>query len=88
MPRMIEHDPPRMLVGGVLPVSDSSSRYHYETHDQLRHHLTDFVAAYKFVRRLKILRGLTSYKAICKTWTDDPNRFILNPHHQSLRPNI
>ncbi len=63
-------------------------RYHYETNDQLRQHLTDFVAAYNFARRLKTLRGLTPYKAICKAWTDDPSRFISNPHHQSPEPNI
>lgn len=63
-------------------------RYHYENHDQLRQHLTDFVAAYNFARRLKILRGLTPYEAICKAWTDEPERFISNPHHQSPGPNI
>ncbi len=61
-------------------------RFYYETHDQLRQHLTDFVAAYNFARRLKTLRGLTPYEAICKAWTDDPSRFISNPHHQSLGP--
>jgi hypothetical protein len=63
-------------------------RYYYETHEQLRQHLTDFLAAYNFARRLKTLRGLTPYEAICKAWTDDPGRFISNPHHQSLGPNI
>lgn len=62
-------------------------RYHYETNDQLRQHLTDFVAAYNFARRLKTLRGLTPYEAICKTWSDDPSRFISNPHHQLPGPN-
>ena len=33
-------------------------RYFYETHDQLRTHLRDFVGAYNFARRLKTLRGL------------------------------
>jgi hypothetical protein len=28
-------------------------RYFYETHDQLRDHLRDFVDAYNFARRLK-----------------------------------
>jgi len=28
-------------------------RYYYETHDQLRSHLADFVAAYNFGRRTK-----------------------------------
>ena len=32
-------------------------RYHYETHNQFRQHLTDFVAAYNFARRLKTLRS-------------------------------
>lgn len=56
-------------------------RYHYETHDELRQHLDQFVAAYNFTRRLKTLRGLTPYEAICKAWTEEPSRFIHDPHH-------
>ena len=33
-------------------------RYFYETHDELRTHLDDFVSAYNFARRLKTLKGL------------------------------
>ena len=44
-------------------------RYFYETHDQLRAHLRDFVDAYNFARRLKTLKGLTPYEFICKAWT-------------------
>ena len=57
-------------------------RFHYENHEQLRQHLADFVAAYNFACRLKTLRGLTPYEAICKAWADGPSRFINNPHHQ------
>ncbi len=57
-------------------------RFHYETHDQLRSHLADFIGAYNFGRRLKTLKGLTPYEAICKTWTSDPGRFTLDPLHQ------
>jgi transposase InsO family protein len=32
----------------------------------LRRHLADFVAAYNFVRRFKLLKGLTPYKYVCK----------------------
>ena len=32
-------------------------RFHYDTHDQLRRHLDDFVNAYNFGRRLKTLQG-------------------------------
>ncbi|MGU3421232.1 IS481 family transposase, partial [Methylobacterium sp. D54C] len=41
-----------------------------------------------FARRLKTLRGLTPYEAICKAWVDEPSRFTQNPHHQILGPNI
>jgi len=57
-------------------------RYYYETHDRLRGHLTDFVMAYNFARRLKTLSGLTPYEYICKTWTKEPNRFTSDPTHQ------
>jgi transposase InsO family protein len=56
-------------------------RYHYETHRQLEDHLAAFLDAYNFARRLKTLRGLTPYEAICKVWADEPNRFRLDPVH-------
>ncbi|WBU54801.1 IS481 family transposase [Paracoccus sp. SCSIO 75233] len=57
-------------------------RYHYDGHAQLRGHLSDFLDAYNFARRLKTLSGLTPYECICKIWTSEPDRFILNPIHQ------
>jgi transposase InsO family protein len=63
-------------------------RYYYETHDQLRSHLADFVTAYNFARRLKTLKGLTPYEYICKTWSKEPERFTLDPTHQMPGLNI
>lgn len=40
------------------------------------------MAAYNFARRLKILSDLTPSEYICKVWTSEPNRFILNPIQQ------
>ena len=57
-------------------------RFYYESHQQLRQHLADFVAAYNFGRRLKTLKGLTPFEYICKSWTSQPQRFILNPLQQ------
>ena len=57
-------------------------RFHYDSHDQLRTHLADFMAAYNFARRLKTLGGLTPYEYICKIGTSEPDRFILDPIHQ------
>ena len=62
-------------------------RYYYESHDQLRSHLADFVTAYNFARRLKTLKGLTPYGYICARWAKEPQRFSLNPIHQSLGSN-
>ena len=57
-------------------------RYYYETHDELRTHLDHFVQAYNYARRLKTLKGLTPYEFICKAWTKESARFILDPTHQ------
>ena len=57
-------------------------RLDFDSHDDLRTHLADVVAAYSFPRRLKTLGGLTPYEYICKTWTSVPDRFIVNPIHQ------
>ena len=57
-------------------------RYFYETHDQLRAHLHDFVDAYNFARRLKTLTGLTPNQFVCKDWTPEPPDFEINPLQQ------
>ena len=57
-------------------------RFHYDSHDQLRGHLNDFITAYNFGRRLKTLKGLSPVEFICKQWTIEPQRFRLNPLHQ------
>ena len=54
-------------------------RYHYSTHQQLRAHLSAFLDAYNFAKRLKTLAGLTPYEAICKARTIEPDRFIREP---------
>jgi transposase InsO family protein len=58
------------------------NRYHYDSHNQLRAHLVDFVTAYNFARRLKILKGLSPYEYICSIWTKEAGRFILDPIYQ------
>ena len=59
-------------------------RYYYDSRDQLRQHLSDFVSAYNFARRLKSLQGLTPYEFICKAWTKQPERFTIGPLHHLL----
>ncbi len=57
-------------------------RLHYESQDQPRTQLADFLAAYSFARRLKTLNGLTLYEFIRKIWASRSDRFILDPIHQ------
>jgi transposase InsO family protein len=56
-------------------------RYHYETKRQLEDHLGAFLDGYNFAKRLKTLRGLTPYEAICTAWANEPDRFRLDPIH-------
>ena len=63
-------------------------RFYYETHDSLRTHLATFLDAYNFAKRLKSLRGLTPFERICQTWTEQPERFRLNPLHHMAGLNI
>ena len=59
-------------------------RYYYDTHDQLRAHLSAFVEAYNYARRLKTLKGLTPFEFIAKCWADQPDRFARSPFHHSV----
>ena len=59
-------------------------RYYYDTHDQLRAHLSAFVEAYNYAKRLKTLKGLTPFEFIAKCWTDEPDRFTRSPFHHSV----
>ncbi|WP_081390799.1 IS481 family transposase [Xanthomonas campestris] len=56
-------------------------RFHYDDHAQLQQHLTNFIDAYNYGRRLKALKGLTPYEFICKQWTSEPERFKVDPIH-------
>jgi hypothetical protein len=60
---------------------------HYENNNELSSHPTSFVAAYNFAKRLKTLKGPTSYEFICKARTNQPERFGLNPLHEMPRLN-
>ena len=62
-------------------------RYHYRSHDELRAHLQLFIDAYNHARRLKTLRGLTPYEYVARIWTEEPERFRLDPYHHSAGPN-
>jgi len=63
-------------------------RYYYDNHDKLRQHMANFIDAYNFAKRLKTLKGLTPFEYITKCWTQEPDRFKVNPTHHSAGLNI
>ncbi len=50
----------------------------------LEAHLSAFLEAYNFAKRLKTLAGLTPYEAICKVWVAQPDRFLRDPREEAL----
>jgi hypothetical protein len=44
------------------------------------------VEAYNHALRLKTLRGLTPYEFVYQVWTNEPDRFRLDPSHRSTGP--
>lgn len=63
-------------------------RYYYSTHERLREHLAAFVDTHNYAKQLKTLEGLTPYELICRCWTEEPNRFKVNPIHHFSGLNI
>lgn len=55
--------------------------YFYETIDDLKRHVHDFLMAYNFAKKLRALRGLTPYEMIIESWKKDPSGFHHNPIH-------
>ncbi|MGH6835899.1 MAG: IS481 family transposase, partial [Methylocella sp.] len=39
---------------------------------------------YNFAKRLKTLKGLTPYEYICKIWTNEPDRFKVDPFQHNV----
>ena len=63
-------------------------RCHCDGHDQPRAHLQLFLDACNHARRLKTLRGLTPREFVCRTWTEQPSRFRVDPTHLTPGLNI
>ena len=55
-----------------------------QSHDHLKQHLHTFLMAYTFAKRRKTLKGLTPYEHICKIWTNEPERFTVNPFQHNV----
>lgn len=64
-------------------IKDASVKlYHFDSHEQLRSHLSDFLGVYNYARCLETLSSLNPNEYICKIRTSEPDRLIPNPIHQ------
>ena len=59
-------------------------RCHYQPTEELHEHLQAFLLAYNHAKRLKRLRGLTSYDLVCAQWRKNPTSFTLDPTHVTM----
>jgi transposase InsO family protein len=61
--------------------------FHYESVQELRRHLADYLAAYNFAKQLKALRWQTPYQTLEALWRRSPQLFRSPPDHLTLGPN-
>ena len=59
-------------------------RYHYQTTDELIHHLQTFLLANNHAKRLKTLKGLTPHEFVCTQWQTNPTIFTRDPTQLTL----
>ena len=63
-------------------------RYYYESQTSLQEHLSTFINAYNFAKRLKTLHDLTPWEFIIKSWNLHPELFQIKPNPYKLGLNI
>jgi hypothetical protein len=57
----------------------SVKRFYYDSHDQLRRPLAEFLAACNSARRLKTLKGLTPSQCLCKIYSQQTTAVHAQP---------
>jgi hypothetical protein len=58
-----------------------SPPFHFRTRAEAKQRARSFLAAYRFERRLKSLRGMTPHAFLCTLWSENPRYFRVNPCH-------
>ena len=56
-------------------------QYHYDTVNHLKQHLYDFLNAYNYAKKLKVLKFMTPMDKIINEWNAKPDLFNHNPSH-------
>lgn len=58
--------------------------FHYDSINELRRHVREWLIAYNFAKQLKALKFRTPYEAIEELWKSNPDVFIVRPNHHML----
>ncbi|MEG3090255.1 hypothetical protein [Sphingomonas sp. PB1R3] len=60
-------------------------RFHYESRDEMRTHLANFMTPYDYAYAAKASSGFMPYGCIAKIRMSEPDRFIVDAIHQMPR---
>jgi transposase-like protein len=58
----------------------TTNKYHYDTVEQLKKHIEDYLLAYNYAKKLRSLKYMTPYEKICSEYKINPDLFINNPY--------
>lgn len=58
--------------------------FHYNSINELRRHVRDWLTAYNFAKQLKALRFRAPCEAVEELWNSKPDIFIIKPNHHML----
>ena len=59
----------------------TTKRYFYDTPEQFKKHLQDYLFAYNYAKKLKALKFITPYEKIISEYQKQPEIFNKNPYH-------
>lgn len=62
----------------------TTKKYHYETPEELKHHLMAYLMAYNFQRPLKVLNYKSPYDKVIEIYDKSPQLFNANPNQKNM----
>jgi transposase-like protein len=59
----------------------TTKKYYYDSPEQFKKHLQDYLLVYNYAKKLKALKFMTPYEKIISEYEKDPSVFNKNPYH-------
>jgi transposase InsO family protein len=64
--------------------NNTTKKYHYESPEQLKHHLMTFLLYYNHQKKLKSLKFISPYDKLIQEYKIKPHLFTINPTHKFM----